>query len=607
MKKSFHSNMSHLKAIKPSFLHHPEYRQTERLRILDNSENFKAEQACLLKYFPKHYRRLRTDISMKDWPLISRLRQIKTIDYFTSFRVSNLPKTRVSKGLFRIEQKILRNKRKSVKSLPLLATQTRSMSFKQRHLHINPFFPMITNLNLTAIRDLNFDPNEVMVVDRVRARNIRKCHNYFWRGFRKLRCLEFSNTVSHAWFIIKEINSSSVLLARLKILKLSLRLEMDDDSDHILHQLARNGSFLRHLTHLDCEKFEGFQYYDGFLSELLTQCPNLVSLNFPIGRQAHRYSTPDEIYVECESTEALEHVGRMNQLQELSVLVYGIKTFIKHFSPPKSLRKLVLNIFHSFYDPALLDRFNSKFFERWEGLSHLETLKIKMRRTAQSNNILRKFVLPLLQMTPDLKRFRLVLVNSPAFHATICEKLDLSLFNKRVSSTLKQLESFKVLNCTNALSYSPNLITFDPKKSYFLSNLRRVSIQGDLSETFDFKSFLQLFSIENGDPKKSLKMSTLRFNSVEAFSEHLKVANQVISMKNLDMELEIMLKTRDLGETLSFLKVPIVLERGLIIKLNICLIKKIFGPGILTIIEQNSDTLKRIFANLEFRIIESSI
>ena len=461
------------------------------------------------------------------------------------------------------------------------------------------------------MRDLFSKGKEAMFMDRALEREILWCYNHFWKGFRNLKHLELTNKTCYSWFILKEINSSPLFLSQLKTLKLYLEFYFKRGdfvrSRNVLHELTKNEQFLQHLTHLDCEGFEGFQYYDRLMSELLCQCMNLVSLNFPIGRQADYYSSPDEIYKECQEIGVLEQIRKMNTLQTLSVSVYGIKTFIKHFSLPKSLQKIVLSVLHSFYDPALLDLFNSDFFERWGELSHLITLKIRMRRTAQSNDLLHKFVLPLLQETPSLKKFRLRLVHSPAFRASSCEALDLSLFNERVA-VLKQLESFKVSNRTTFNEFSPQkpcqLLTFDSKRCQFLSNLKKVHIEGDFSQEFNFQSFLRFCSSSKPLGNKNLKLSILIFESIEAFSECIRFAKQAVSFGNLKLDLKILLLVQNLEETLNYFKQPIVLEKDLRVRLDISMKWRGRRQNVNSVIEPNYDSLKQIFGDFQIKITE---
>jgi len=553
--------MSHLKGIKPRILHHLEYRQAERLRLLDKRESFKPEQACLMKYFPKYYKKLKTDISMKEWSLVLKLRLIKTIGHFASHRVDHIPESQ--KDFQRLGQKIFQNKRKSVKSLPMF--NTRAMPFQpETKPKISRLFPNITRLNLLETRDLPSLGEEVMFLDRALEREILTWYQHFWKGYRNLKHLKLSNITSYSWFLVKEINSTPRFLSHLKTLKFSLDVYFDPtDLVHprnMLHELAKNDHFLRHLTHLECEKFEGLHAYNELIRKVLAQCVNLISLSFPIGNEASRHSSSlKESFKEEKAIEALELIGKMNNLQALNVSIYEIKMFTNHFSCPKSLQKIVLNI----SDSHLLDLFDCEFFERWKELPNLHILKIKMLKTARLNDLLHKFVLPLLQMTPNLKKFRLGLEGSLAFNAPKCEALDLSLFNERVVA-LKQLGYFKV---SNKSAFSPgHQIIFDPKECLFFSNLKKVNIERNFSEGFDFKSLLELYSIESKS-QRSLKLANLSFGSIEPFCECVKVANQLAKFGNMLVDLKVILSIDNFEEALCSLPEPLVLEKNVIVRI----------------------------------------
>ena len=373
---------------------------------------------------------------------------------------------------------------------------------------------------------------------------------------------------------------------------------------NFLHELSQNEHFFKYLTHLDCKDFQGFQYFDEILTQILTQCSKLVSFSFPIGRQANYYSSADEIYKECEQNNVLRHLENMNHLRILNVSVYGFKSFVELFSLPKSLQKLVLNVRHSFYDLTLIDLLKKSKLKRFKKLDQIEILKIKLPRILESSQLLQKFVVPLLQMTPNLRKFRLKLRTSPAYRAK-CKPIDLSELLGNMDN-LKQLESIKISNYPSKFSASSkteSLIQFDPKKSLvILSKLTKIGLYSEFFGDFDFKSLVKLFS-SVGEAKKKIKLATLSLDSFNIFCDYVKLVNNTAKARRVGFDLEITLSVKSLEELLGTFTQPLILERNVEIKLNIYLISQSEEQR-LSISGQLKEQFWRIFCDFELNMTQ---
>lgn len=347
-----------------------------------------------------------------------------------------------------LERKIFRNKRKSVKSLPIAQISDENETVISRP-HLSTFFPRITSLGQGVINELICPRIGSKFVSTELERNILHSYGYFWKGFRCVKHLEISNKNKYFWLIVKETNSSTHFLSSLEILKLSLEFEEDPTENSfvrdLLLELEKNGHFLSNITSLDFEEFPMFHCYDEITGSILSQCPKLVSLKFPIGREAKFFESADDIYRECQEIAALEEIENMETLKTLSVSAYGIKTLAKYFVVPASVQKLSLHVGHSSYKPDLLNLFHKPkygFFERWKKLNNLHTLKLKMRVIPKCNDLLLNFARPLLEAIPNLKKFKFELTESPA-----CWKpspLDFSLLLEN-TNIVKQLETLKIV------------------------------------------------------------------------------------------------------------------------------------------------------------------
>jgi len=601
--------MTHLKTIKLKALHHPEYHLTTRLKLHIHTEDFNAQRACLNKYFPKYYRNLTIEIPAKDRLSVTKLRQTKVIDRFTG----GLDDSDV---ISKLEQRIFRNKRKSVKSLPLFFSPSDRKRFRYRTIppgrpQFSTFFPRLTSLNLSLIEKLDQKRMRSLFVSRELEQKIKHSYGYFWNGLRCLEHLEISSRNYNFWFMIQEVNSSPHFLSSLKTFKLSLIFSPDPKFNSrvrdLLHQLAKNRHLLNQVTHLDCEKFLILHYYDDVMGSILAQCTKLVSVNILIGREAWYYADVKEIFKEHEGTQVFQQLGKMNKLHTLNVSAFGIKSFVQHFSVPLSVRKLILYVGKSLKDTSWLDLFQEpeyNFFERWKGLSNLQTLKLKIRMIKNPHDLLEKFVHPLFEAFKGswLRKLRLE-VTEPAYFLDTdkVEVIDFSQLPEKISA-LKQLESFKVL----ADNWK---VTLDPTKSHFLSGLKKFAIDGLFPEKFDSQSFLQsLVSSTAGKDKyqKILKLSKFSFESIEIFDEFLKLAKKAARSGNLVLNVKLALFVdKDLEKLFNYFKQTINLGENCTVALKIWLMPPASSNAKnKKLSESNKTAFKTIFGSLKLRVIQ---
>jgi len=575
------------------FLHNPEYRLTQRFEP-------KIEKTHLLKYFPKYYNVLETSLSKNDWPFISKLRQTKIVRHFRG-EIGQGPI--YGKVIHNSEEKIFKNKNKSVKSQPAWTYSNLKIEGKSR---VSTFFPRIAFLDLTINNSMwRFDQEaNIVYVDREKEQEILGPYNLFWKGLRHLKHLKLSNNTPYFWLIIREINSSPHFLVSLEKLEFSLIFHFDRKDNksprNVLVELFRNEQFLKYLTHFNCKDFQGFQYYDKLMSSILMQCPKLVSFAFPIGRQVYYFSSVDEIYKECQDTLVLSQLERIKNLQALNLSIFGFKTFAKYLSIPFSLQKITLNVYHSFYDPGFMDMLQGKgFFGRWKRLNQLQILQLELPLIRKTNDLLHKFILPLLESTTDLKEFECKFKDSPA-HRGAWEGLNLSLFFSHLAS-LEKLKSVRISKSSND-EYSRyvsliNIMRFDPKKSkeiHCLSNLTQLEIDCPSLAKNDFQNSIKMFSRDDPPSKKKLKFSTLSFDSIDNFCEFLKFANYEAQSGDLEFDLAVHLWIKGLEQLFHDLKWPLVLERRVTVKLEIS-IKCAEMKKFMSLSGQEKKDLRKIF------------
>ncbi len=245
--------MTDLKHFKIKTIHHPEDYLTKCLE--KNLKHFNVQKALLLKYFPKYYKNLRINFSAKDWSFQSKLRLTKTIDHFIAAEMNDYisENNTHSRSLRNLEQKIFRNKRKSVKSLPFLNDSAGFIRFEPKGPQLSTFFPRLVSLDLWRAVQFTQSKVEFTFISREMEQEILQSYGYFWMNLRHLKHLKTSNNHRYFWLIINKMDSSPHFLSSLKTLELSLSFVYDrKDYAHprnVLKDLSQNENFLKHLTH----------------------------------------------------------------------------------------------------------------------------------------------------------------------------------------------------------------------------------------------------------------------------------------------------------------------------------------------------------------------
>jgi hypothetical protein len=444
-------------------------------------------------------------------------------------------------------------------------------------------------------------------VSRELEQKIKRSYGYFWSGLRYLEHLEISNFDWNFWFMVQEVNSSSHILSSLKKFKLSLSGSGSYLRDE-LHQLVKNGHLLNHVTHLDCKEFEMLYKFDEIMGSILAQCSKLVYLNIPIGREAQSFTDVKGIFPEHEGTQVFQQLSKMNKLHTLNVSAFGTNSFLQHFSVPPSVQKLSLYVGKSLRDTSWLDLFQEpqyNFFERWKGLSNLQTLKLKIRMIYIPNDLLAKFVNPLLESLQNscLKKLRLQIVKADIYAYNDQEEaLDFSLLLREESAVFKQLESLKILG-------EDMKITSDPKKICFLSGLKKLVIDGKFSKKFDSQSFLQgLVTSSSGDQpqQKNLKLSTFSFKSIEAFGDFLKLAKKGTRSAVLDLKIALFVD-KDLKKLFNHFRQPINLGENCAMALTVWLMPPDPSmPKTKELPESDKNAFQQIFGDFKLKVIQKA-
>ena len=534
----------------------PEDYLQQRIQLRHNYPNSRASygqicskttEAALLKYYPKYCRSLRFDDKEKRRSVISRIRQVKTVEKFLydfGWNSSN------KKYIIRKEVKhLFRNKRKSLRSLPIINsgdTGPFQRIVERVIMDLCPYFPNIQTLRVFPQQLLHNQPENDPTLEYI-ERKMMKSYGYFWCTLRSVQHLVISTSAPNFWIILPQLQSAKNFLSSLK----SFRLEVGpldhyddyhaDDRKHpprfLFQILLQNQELLKYVTHLKFSRsLEKFHYYGYQVKSIIDCCSSLTFLSFPI--ESEFYSTSRNF----SGSKAYLTLAPLQSLQTVRVLTLTVKdiwSFIEAFEFPLLLSKLTLhlykdyswrNVWNDLYpergdNPAdetaikSYEKYNAlvNFFGKFKRLAHLTSLGLNMPLFTEASDIMNNFILPLAKSIPNLENFECQLYQGYCSSSPF----DISIFLDGIAS-LEQLKSFKMFQRLSgqksSIRYGDWVMTFDPLKSYHFPNLTSVYIDTWIHEYFNFKKFFKIFSTE----LKEITLAKVHLSSIHSFTRLLR-------------------------------------------------------------------------------------
>jgi len=545
-----------------------------------DGNNSRAIEAALLKYYPKYCRAIEIDQEPKSWSVISRIRQVKVVRHFlydwseesgdADYLRDIMPDiTKKTKNLFR-------NKRKCVKSLPVVGFQESGWSWNKCNVTLTEmcsFFPNIKILNV-SLPSSRGNPNESFV-SRDLEKQILQSYGYFWDNLKHVEHLELTTFSPNLWLIFPYLQSSKRFLSSLKTFHLTIfPIPQEEKYPLVLFQvLLKNHDVLKYVTHITFQGskyLEKFHYYGHMIHSVLGCCSKIHYLKLPIQHDFGQDGPKQSFELNLAPLKSLQNIAILN------LEIYNLWGFIEVFDFPVSLKKLTLfltlsanfqwkKISTSLEDEKIstLKEKNEllSFSERFRKLTLLNSLKLSMLRSVRVKTFMDDFVLPVLQAIPKLEELEWKF--DPEEQE---EPFNLAEFFDGIAS-LKHLKSVKIP--PDHCGTKDFMMTFLPSKSYSLLNIESIGLGNRITQDFDFKKFFQMFSDGSKITLKDISFAEIYVESFESFVQILKTFKGLGQYPTLKVSSRIVLCLDNVNNLLDYFKSPIELASNITIDLTI--------------------------------------
>ena len=564
-------------------------------------------QAIILKYYPKYCNSLQLDTRTKSWPVISRIRQIKTTKNFKYDHVD----VKERKDIIKFIKRLLCTKRRSIKSLPSVTHHSGEGNFS--FMEMCPFFPEIKTLNVYLYR--SDYPEEQEEDDKVLTKTARKevlrSYGYFWETLRNLQRLKIGLYSPSLLWILQKIQSSKRFLPSLKNLTLTIMSYSQNTEKIFQDLLLEYQDLLKYVTQIDFHNSKDFPRGDNQVKLILNSCPKLHSLTFPLQEGSSHASQKQFLTL-----------APFTSLQNLTLNVDDAWGFIEAFELPLFINKLSLCLgsslswkkiwFHLYYEASkyepkgplkIKDQEKHKkflrFFENFKQLTCLKSLALHLPQFTDLNDIMSYFILPMLRSMPKLEEFEC------QFYRDNLEKnnpLDLSIFFEGVAGSLEQLKSFRIFQHRNEDESSIRqwdvVTTFNPQKSYCFPNIISMNIDTWISEDFEFKSFFTMLAPISTNSQKEIDLPRIYMTSIESLLKLFKSLKEAEQLQLLKIRIGITLCLKDAGKIFEHLENVVISSKNTFVFLKICLPFR----SRFTFQAQERMMAKKYFGNLKFNI-----
>jgi len=583
------------------------------------SESF-GNHACLLKYFPKYYKNLNININQNKNRIRSKVKQVKVIRTFFCEGMQRIQKQN-QEGILK---ELLRTSRKTLRSLPRYKYDWGHYDIESFHLSM--FFPRIITLNVSK-RYYPRDYAALKYLSRDEEREFDRSYGCFWTTNRFVRKLKIANDNPYYWMIMRKVSSNKRFLLSLETLELKFWVHQGNEKESLV-ELLRHKEFLECVTHLNFAysayfpNFPKIFCYHELVQALISACSKIVFLLLPLEIQNLKdfEKAPKDFFSSGFS--------QLQSLQTLELYMNNLEILTKMGDLPPSVRKISFNISDiNTYPSDFQDILNSQyfnendkhvkahtyeeewqsfqkhmilvnFFAKWHKLPNLKVLELKIPTTANMDNLLKNFLLPLLKATPHLETFSCQFSQSYRAGA-LYEKdtvLDLDVLLQGVKS-LKFLKNFKLYG--NEDRRPKVMIEYNPQNFYSIPQISTVEI--DLPQSiFHLNKFYYTFLKDSNesDQIKNIKVSRLEVTSGQSFILLLKLLNKASQIKALQSDLEVNLLIKDLGEIILNFRYPIYLAENIRLTLNIYMV----NPNAPLLTDKLKEDLMRIFGRVEFTL-----
>jgi len=478
-----------------------------------------ANQDCLAKCFPKYCQRLRIQSNSTDWLALKNIKRVRTLHHLeVDMKIEDYDFSKAKKPT-QLLRKLLQNKRKSMKSLPIVNNQL--------SLELGMLLPGIKTLDLSSKWRYSLFGLEKKLQGS--EKKIWRFYKRFWmfcRDLEHVRMLEYDDDLP---LLIQGLKKHHKVLVSLRTFALGFETPKEYFSFLLVRQV-----FAQNLSALSSFKsstdFKLNEEGTPLSISLLLFCSKASQLSIQIGNNISK-----------------EYVAILQKSGTLTVKVWDPELFISQKEFTKSLEKVSQAISH--YGKMSRDYIPT----------HFRALELHLE-----NFFNEEFLSSILKEELTIKSL----------------VLKFSFKNRRrsyyqLAPTLDTLSSFKSLKHLTILDESKEEyknMAFNLKhaleKVPSLSQLTSFNIDCLIQEASVFEDFFSVFLADQQEPK-NISCSKIAFSSVQSLTELFQTLNNYESLTESNASFKIHLRVRRIEDALRDFEYSLTLQQKIPVEIMI--------------------------------------
>jgi len=468
-----------------------------------------ANQACLLKYFPKYYKKLQIPTKYPRWPVFRKLKDVKIIHHLkiTCYKSFHFLKI------------LLQNKRRQMEYIPVFNAL--------RALEMAMYLPRIKTLDLSSNIPLKWTDELLLLTREKDFRNLKKKRTLqllkrFWIYWRHLKHVRMNPRNPNVWNAIRKLNKNKQILSFFETFTLIFPSKEEPElipMNATFVMLLKNLSFLSCITHLSFEDKNCYST-EKLQGHILQLCSRVTHLTVKL--------SACNLVPVLTSQNILPTLKALRNLKIMLLKIHDSRPFLQKIEFPESLEKIILHFKNvdSRLEKALLIEQTSdtkpiemkpfqRFLDAWSKQANLRILEIDFDVNFLSESV-QKFFLPSL-FKGILSLITIVLRFACSQSIQLFPVLD-------VFSHLQSLRNVTILN--EATPPKDLILDFkhDHQKMPSLFHIRSFHLSGLILGSSFFNEFMKSF-FEKSEDSKAFSFSELRFNSMKFLIEFFQTFN----------------------------------------------------------------------------------
>jgi len=550
-----------------------------------------ASRACLLKYLPKYYQTLKIT---SDWSVLRKMKDIKAIDHL---ELENY-ETRKAKKSTRLLIKLLKNKGKNMKSIPIVN--------RKQSLELGRFFPRIKILDLSPKWKFGLMKRQNKITKS--ENKVWRFYKRFWIPFRHLEHIEMYGYDYDLQLMIKEFNKHSQVLSLLKSFAINFKTYNFSHGElnmkNALKRVLESSALLNHITHLSFRD-DTFAFLEPLPTLILQSCSKVSHLNVWLGnKNTHNY---DSRYQSLMPT-----VSILQNLTTLALKIHHPQPFLEQLEFPASLENIHISLY-CYDDRCLRVLFSEesetnepiysavcqKFLKRWNKLTNLKVLEIYFFDIDKVEILNGTFLPSLLSGVPNIET---IVLKFP-FTLNLQTEIQLSPIFDALTH-LKSLKNVTIQDEIQERATRKNLaldFTYDPEKMRLLSHITSFYVDALILEVPFLKGFIMGF-LADSQQLKTFNFAEIRLNSVQSLIELFRIFNSCQRSVQHEICLKIHVCLDRIGDMLQGFESCLSLRNKLSVEMAID-----FRAGSIVLAkkcQESLDLLRKIFP--QFKVATSS-